>query len=93
MTHQYSVMEIPLELSVCSKSGWMKEELVVMWLKNFVSNFQSWIQTPHFWSWTTAPVTHFATPDFCKENGVIVASVPPHVSHKCSHLMFLFWAP
>jgi hypothetical protein len=38
----------PGNIYICSKSGWMNENLSVIWLKTFVSDVHSSIQTPHF---------------------------------------------
>lgn len=92
MFDHYWFVKIPLELSVCSKSGWVKEDVVVVLLEHLVFNFQSCIQNPTLLMMGNySSQTSFANPDFCKENGFIVASIPPHVSHKCSPWVFLFW--
>jgi hypothetical protein len=44
--YHYWFVKIPLEISVCSKSGWMKEDVVVMWFKHLAFSFQYCIHNP-----------------------------------------------
>jgi hypothetical protein len=88
--YRYWFVKIPLELSVCSKSGWMKEDVVVMWFKHLAFSFQYCIHNPKLLITDFSTHTSFANPDFCKEFGFIAVSIPPHVSYKCSPWMYFF---
>lgn len=78
----------------CSKRGWINEELFLVWLKHFVK-----ITCPS----KDNPIlllldnhnshTTLSSYNFCRENGVIMLSFPPHTSHKLQPLDLTFFGP
>jgi hypothetical protein len=83
-----SVVEIPLEVptdaqnqggwtKICSSSG--SRHSSKMFSLPFTNNHSSHASV---WSY-----------NFSKDNGIIVAFIPHHTSHRCNHQMFLLWTP
>lgn len=60
---------------VCSESGWMNEDLFVIWLKTFVSDVQSPIQNATLNHSSHVSIRSYY---FYQDNGTIVVSVSPH---------------
>jgi hypothetical protein len=64
---------------VRSKSGWMNKDLLVIWLKYFVSNFQTSIQKLTLLI-TDNHSSHMCLSsfNFCKDNGMAVIFISSH---------------
>ena len=84
----------PGAIGVTSPSGWINGELYIKWLDHFIrhtgasadrkvllilDNHESHI-TLQAWQ-------------LCRENGVVVVSLPPHCSHKCQPLDLTIFGP
>ncbi|XP_074040373.1 uncharacterized protein [Leptinotarsa decemlineata] len=78
----------------CSKTGWINEELFLTWLQHFaefthtsVENKMLLILDNHS---THCSAEAYA---FCRENGVVMVSLPPHTSHRLQPLDVVFYSP
>lgn len=78
----------------CSKNGWTNEELFVTWLKHFVKFAKPSADEPvllildnHY---SHSSYEAFV---FCRENHVVVLSIPPHTSHRMQPLDVAFYGP
>ena len=78
----------------CSKTGWINEELFVVWLKHFAQfthasndNKMLLILDNHS--------THCSSEayDICREKGIVMVSLPPHTSHRLQPLDVVFYSP
>lgn len=77
-----------------SESGWMNEELFYQWLQHFVSHTQSSKETPTLLLMDNhSSHTSLLTYNYCKDNGIIVVSFPPHTSHRLQPLDLTFFGP
>ncbi|CAK1583568.1 unnamed protein product [Parnassius mnemosyne] len=78
----------------CSKNGWINEELFVEWLKHFTKYAKPLESDPvlllldnhssHI-SWNSYK--------FCKENHIVILSLPPHGSHRIQPLDISIYGP
>lgn len=68
-------------------SGWMKGEQFVKFLHHFKKHAHPSLESPSLLILDNHE-SHmtFAGLDFCKENGIIILSLPPHTSHKLQPL-------
>ena len=78
----------------CSKTGWINEELFVIWSKHFAqfihasnNNKMLFILGNHS--------THGSGEayDICGEKGIVIVSLPPHTSHRLQPLNVVFYSP
>jgi hypothetical protein len=70
-----------------SKSGWINKELFVQWLHHFIDFSRSSRANKVLLILDNHEAHSSATAiDLCKENGVILLSLPPHTSHKMQPL-------
>lgn len=78
----------------CSKSGWMNEELFLRWLRHFAENTQTSVQNPTLLLMDNhSSHTSLMCYNFCKDNGIVVVSFPPHTSHRLQPLDVAFYGP
>lgn len=77
----------------CSDNGWITEELFVTWLKHFQSTVKSSQDDPVLLVLDNH-VSHCTLQAyiFCKENGIIVLTIPPHTSHRLQPLDVSFYS-
>lgn len=78
----------------CSKNGWTNEELFIIWLKHFVKFAKPSADEPvllildnHY------SHSSYAAYMFCRENFIVVVSIPPHTSHRMQPLDVAFYGP
>jgi hypothetical protein len=70
----------------CSKNGWLNEELFIVWLEHFTKHAKPTEGDPvlpildNHSSHKTIHVY-----EFCKRNGIVLVSKPPHNPTACSH--------
>lgn len=78
----------------CSKNGWITEALFIMWLKHFQLFIKCSKEDPVLLIMDNH-ITHctLSAYNFCKENGIIVLTIPPHSSHRLQPLDVTFYAP
>ena len=78
----------------CSKSGWITEELFIVWLQHFAQSVKSSKDDP-----TLLILDNHSTHsslgayNFCRDNGIIVVSLPPHCSHRLQPLDVTVFSP
>lgn len=84
----------PGSIYSCSKSGWMVEELFLYWLKHFVQHTKPTL-TDVVLLILDNHVSHISLDihDFCRQNGVLMLSLPPHTSHRTQPLDLTFFGP
>eukprot|EP00102_Acyrthosiphon_pisum_P013286 XP_008182808.1 PREDICTED: uncharacterized protein LOC103309352 [Acyrthosiphon pisum] len=81
-------------IGAANKSGWMQGEEFLQFMKHFVSHTRSSIDRKvlvlldNYESHLYLPVI-----DFCRENGVVLLSFPPHCSHKLQPLDCWVYGP
>ena len=68
-------------------SGWMEPETFLLFMKHFVKTVKVNIEHPVLLLLDN-PYSHLAIDvlDYCKDNGVVLLSFPPHCSHKLQPL-------
>lgn len=78
----------------CSKSGWITEELFMIWLQHF-SDFTHASTVNKMLLILDNHTTHCTLEayDFCKERGIVMLSLPPHTSHRLQPLDVTFYSP
>lgn len=78
----------------CSKSGWITEELFILWLQHFVSFVKPTPSEPALLILDNHS-SHISLQayNYCKENGVVMLSLPPHTSHRLQPLDITFFGP
>ena len=78
----------------CSKTGWIYEELFVVWLKHF-AQFTHAINDNKMIIILDNHSAHCSaeTYDICRENGIVMVSLPPHTSHRLQPLDAIFYSP
>lgn len=77
----------------CSMSGWITEDLFLEWLRHFASFIKASKQDPVLLildnHCTHSSLTSY---DFCRDNGIVVVSLPPHTSHRLQPLDVTFFS-
>lgn len=75
----------------CSKSGWITEDLFLEWLRHFAQFVKCSLEDPVLVIMDNH-VTHSTLKSytFCRENGIIAVSLPPHTSHRLQPLDVTF---
>lgn len=77
-----------------SQSGWMTDELFRTWLRHFVLHTKSSKEEPTLLLLDNhASHTSLAAYEFCRDNGIVVVSFPPHTSHRLQPLDLTFFGP
>jgi hypothetical protein len=78
----------------CSKSGWLNEDLFLLWVKHFLKHTHFPPEDPTLLIMDNrSSHTSLRIYMFCKENGVTAISIPPHTSQKLQPLGISFFAP
>jgi hypothetical protein len=73
----------PCAIYHCPKSGWTNEDLFVVWLKNFARHTRSSIENPVLLILDNhSSHCTLEAYKYCRENGIVVVSIPLHTSHK-----------
>ena len=74
-------------IGTASGSGWMQEKDFLVFLKHFVHNTRATRETKVLLLLDNH-VSHLSLEgiDYCRENGVVLLSFPPHCSHKLQPL-------
>ena len=74
-------------VGAATSSGWMEPETFLLFMKHFVKTFKVNIEHP-FLLLLDNHYSHLAIDvlDYCKDNGVVLLSFPPHCSHKLQPL-------
>jgi hypothetical protein len=77
-----------------SKNEWSNEELFVVWLKHFTKFVKPSKEEPVLLILVNhgSHVTYDAFM-WCKENGIVMLSIPPHTSHRLQPLDVTFYGP
>lgn len=85
---------LPSAIYACSKSGWITEELFVRWLEHFQKTAKCSPEEPVLLVLDnhTSHIS-LAAYDFCKSNGIVMVSLPPHTSHRTQPLDVVFFGP
>jgi hypothetical protein len=78
----------------CSKTGWINEELFLLWLQYFTKHSRL---TPEnlmllLLDYHSSHIS-LASYTLCRENGIIMLSLPPHTSHRMQPLDVSFYGP
>jgi len=78
----------------CSKTGWINEELFVIWLKHF-AQFIHASNNNKILFFLGNHSTHCSGEayDICGEKGIVIVSLPPHTSHRLQPLNVVFYSP
>lgn len=78
----------------CSESGWMTEEIFIQWLEHFKGFVKCTKEDPVLLILDNH-VTHCTLEayNFCRENGIIFITIPPHTSHRLQPLDVSFYGP
>lgn len=84
----------PGSVYTCSKSGWMMEDLFLDWLKHFVAHTRPSVEDVVLLILDNhGSHISLAIYDYCRENGVLMLSLPPHTSHRTQPLDLTFFGP
>lgn len=77
----------------CSKSGWITEDLFLEWLNHFAQFVKASVADPVLVVLDNH-VTHstLKSYNFCRENGIVAVSLPPHTSLKLQPLDVTFFS-
>lgn len=77
----------------CSKSGWITEDLFLEWLKHFAKYVNASKENPVLVVLDNHS-THSSLKsyNFCRENGIVLVSLPPHTSHRLQPLDVTFFS-
>ncbi|XP_063932672.1 uncharacterized protein LOC135144577 [Zophobas morio] len=84
----------PGALYTNSKNGWINEQLFVDWLQHFAAYVKPTQESPVLLILDNHS-SHISLPAFnyCKENHIVVLSIPPHSSHRTQPLDVSFYGP
>ncbi|KAJ8868754.1 hypothetical protein PR048_030294 [Dryococelus australis] len=88
-------MPLPLSSSYqCSKSGWINEELLLVWLQYFGAFCKPDPKNPVLLVLDNhSSQIALELYDVCLQNGMIMLSLPPHTSHRMQPLDDAFYPP
>ncbi|XP_030753169.1 uncharacterized protein LOC115880173 [Sitophilus oryzae] len=77
----------------CSKSGWITEDLFLEWLKHFAQYVNISTVDPVLVILDNH-ATHSSLKSYksCRENGIVLVSLPPHTSHRLQPLDVTFFS-
>lgn len=85
---------IPGSILQCSQSGWINEELFLIWLQHFVKHTASSIENPTLLILDNHEShSNLQSFQYCRQNGVHLLSIPPHTSHRLQPLDLTFFGP
>jgi hypothetical protein len=84
----------PGALYKCSKNGWTNVDLFMSWLQHFFDHVKPNPQKPLLLVFDNH-YSHITLESykFCKENGIVIVSIPPHSSHRLQPLDVTFFGP
>lgn len=84
----------PGAVYMCSDNGWITEEIFVKWLKHFQNFVKATLDDPVLLAIDNHS-THctLETYNYCKENGILILTIPPHTSHRIQPLDVSFYGP
>jgi hypothetical protein len=78
----------------CSKSGWINEDLFMVWLKHFAGHTSSSIENPVLFILDNhSSHCTLEAYKYCRENGIVVVPIPPHTSHRLQPLDVTCYGP
>ena len=83
----------PNSIYDCSKNGWITEDLFPKWLKHF-ANFTKASKNHTILLTLDNHTSHVSLEayNFCKDNGIVVVTLPPHCSHRLQPLDVTFFS-
>ncbi|KAJ8945555.1 hypothetical protein NQ318_020401 [Aromia moschata] len=78
----------------CSKNGWINEELFFDWIKHFHQHVKSSEKDPVLLILDNHG-SHISLEiyAYCRSNGIVMVSLPPHTSHRLQPLDLTFFGP
>ncbi|KAB0803072.1 hypothetical protein PPYR_02666 [Photinus pyralis] len=78
----------------CSSNGWINETLFIDWLHHFARFVKSTTDDPVLLV-IDNHVSHCTLKayNFCRENGIVILTIPPHSSHRTQPLDVTFYKP
>ncbi|KAJ3661675.1 hypothetical protein Zmor_006062 [Zophobas morio] len=77
-----------------SNNGWINEELIIVWLAHSKKIIKPSPEDPVLLILdnNTSHIT-YESYSFCKDNGIVMVSIPPHTSHRLQPLDVTFFGP
>lgn len=94
MRHEF-LDDAPCEsLGLVHKSGWMTQELFVEYLRHFAKHVKCSQASPVLLL-VDNHVSHLSLSaiEYCRENGIVMLTLPPHGSHRIQPLDVTFFGP
>lgn len=84
----------PMSIIECTKNGWIKEDIFMIWLKHFATFMKPTREEPVLLILDNH-VSHstLQSYEFCKTNYIHMISLPPHTSHRLQPLDVTFFGP
>lgn len=78
----------------CSKNGWINEELFFEWIQHFQQHVKATVDDPALLILDNHG-SHISLNiyTYCRSNGIVMVSLPPHTSHKLQPLDLTFFGP
>ena len=77
----------------CTTNGWINEDLFLVWLKHFTKFAKPSVEDPILLIIDNhGSHTSLVAYNFCKENGIVVVTIPPHTSHRLQPLDVTFYS-
>jgi len=77
----------------CSANGWMTEDLFVTWLHHFIANAKPSKEKPVLLVLDNhSSHTTLQSYNVCKDNGIVMVTLPPHSSHRLQPLDITFFS-
>lgn len=85
---------IPGSIMECSQSGWINEDIFLVWLKHFVKHTGTNAENPTLLILDNHEShSSLQSYEYCRKNGVHLLSIPPHTSHRLQPLDISFFGP
>lgn len=83
----------PGSIYKCTKSGWMTEDMFFIWIQHFANIHKPTNDDPILLILDNhSSHSSLAIYNFCRENGIIMLSIPPHTSHRIQPLDLTFFS-
>ncbi|KAJ3666603.1 hypothetical protein Zmor_002039 [Zophobas morio] len=84
----------PEAMYCCSDNGWINETLFLDWLNHFKTSVKVSKEDPVLLILDNH-VSHctLGAYNYCKENGIVLLTIPPHTSHRIQPLDVSFYGP
>ncbi|XP_046683563.1 MFS-type transporter clz9-like [Homalodisca vitripennis] len=77
----------------CSKNGWINEDLFLVWLDHFIAYAKPTKESPVLLIMDNHTThTTLAAYNKCKDNNILVVTIPPHTSHRLQPLDVTFYS-